>query len=121
MTPETLRCLQCGTYYHDDPLCGCAEVEKLRAEVEVAKDQARRRVKWFAWCQKEIGPHFPGGTHHDDNARAYILRLREEVATLREIADAAREYLDANVESTDWGARVSRAALDAALRKGGRS
>lgn len=60
------------------------EVRRLRAEVEIAKEQAKRQREWFVWCQKEIGPLFPGGTHHNENARAYIEKLRAEIERLRQ-------------------------------------
>ena len=131
MTIETLRCLQCGTYYHDDPLCGCAEAEKLREEVErlrADQDDWQHDVNEIADAMVFAKAHNTGETAaqvirrlraHVSNYERVIARAEkaeEEVATLREIADAAREYR----EVSDVNANVyedKAAALDAALRK----
>lgn len=118
------------------------EVRRLRAEVGIAKEQAKRRREWFAWCQREIGPMFPGGTHHDENAQAYIERLRRtvnglstsareteaELEKLRAVAVAAWRYRSQtiycinseDVSSADEKERDAMgAALDDALRDAG--
>ncbi len=59
-----------------------AEIARLRAEVQVAKDQATRRFEWFDWVQANMKG--TPGHFYDDIAKAEIIRLRADAATMAE-------------------------------------
>ena len=117
MSVKTLRCLQCGTYYHDDPLCGCAEVEKLRKEVATLRE--------IADAARE---------YREAEGARYKALDKMEMRAIEDLPDSSRDR-DFDAETNEWSRSwpetkayaeavrvqgVKRAALDAALRKGGR-